>query len=58
MKNRIERIVSGIVVYAPDYSVPGVREEVERECREAEWSEIERISSSEMLYRMWRANRG
>lgn len=45
---------TGTVIFAPDYSVPGVREAVEAEVDAAEeWPS----SSSGMAYEMYRRNR-
>jgi len=47
-------LVGTTLVYAPDYSVPGVREAVEAEHEAAaEWPS----SGAGMTYTMWRRNR-
>jgi hypothetical protein len=44
-------------VIAPDYSIPGTAERVEREVRESEWAAMSSIGSSTLRYLMWRENR-
>jgi hypothetical protein len=49
--------LSGITVFAPDYSVPGTVEAVAREVEDSEAAASERFNSSDTLFRLWRMNR-
>jgi hypothetical protein len=46
-----------IKVIAPDYSIPGTAERVEREVCESEWAAMSSVGSSTLRYLVWLENR-
>jgi hypothetical protein len=54
---RIECRVAGVLVRTPNYSIPGMVEQVRREVFEAELRALDRIDSSTALYLLHEVNR-